>query len=278
MEAERVSIAVPDVDYNSRDDTPAPKRPKLAVVAEAMPGVPRPTDDASVPLIPPGWRIARDPVTSKFYFYNIITRVVQWGLPGIGTAAAAAAATAAAAAAATVVGQSATPAGTESGAEPPTDSFTTLSVYKKIEVGSRVEIRNADLMHKYLVATVGEVVSIIKSHTGLGHETIFMVRINASDAYAAFIDSIENSHNAYRRYIQTGQVHLRFREFVGTDKELSTEKKLTSSDVGGTVAALPYGQESHIEGGVAGAVDRSQSASQTAHSRPSSRVMVAIEI
>ena len=34
---------------------------------------------ASVPLLPPGWQIARDPATGKFYFYNTSTGVVQWG-------------------------------------------------------------------------------------------------------------------------------------------------------------------------------------------------------
>jgi hypothetical protein len=38
---------------------------------------------ASVPLLPPGWQIARDPATGKFYFYNITTGVVQWEPPGI---------------------------------------------------------------------------------------------------------------------------------------------------------------------------------------------------
>jgi hypothetical protein len=31
---------------------------------------------ASVPLLPPGWQIAWDPVTDKFYFYNTTTGVV----------------------------------------------------------------------------------------------------------------------------------------------------------------------------------------------------------
>jgi hypothetical protein len=44
---------------------------------------------ASVPLLPPGWQIARDPATGKFYFYNTTTGVVQWEPPGIGAAAAA---------------------------------------------------------------------------------------------------------------------------------------------------------------------------------------------
>ena len=38
---------------------------------------------ASVPLLPPGWQIARDPATGKFYFYNTTTGVVQWEPPGI---------------------------------------------------------------------------------------------------------------------------------------------------------------------------------------------------
>jgi hypothetical protein len=32
---------------------------------------------ASVSLLPPGWQIARDPATGKFYFYNTTTDVVQ---------------------------------------------------------------------------------------------------------------------------------------------------------------------------------------------------------
>jgi hypothetical protein len=42
---------------------------------------------ASVPLLPPGWQIARDPATGKFYFYNTSTGVVQWEPPGINAAA-----------------------------------------------------------------------------------------------------------------------------------------------------------------------------------------------
>ena len=42
---------------------------------------------ASVPLLPPGWQIARDPATGKFYFYNTSTGVVQWEPPGISAAA-----------------------------------------------------------------------------------------------------------------------------------------------------------------------------------------------
>ena len=36
-----------------------------------------------MPLLPPGWQIARDPATGKFYFYNTSTGVVQWEPPGI---------------------------------------------------------------------------------------------------------------------------------------------------------------------------------------------------
>jgi hypothetical protein len=42
---------------------------------------------ASVPLLPPGWQIARDPATGKFYFYNTSTGVVQWEPPGISASA-----------------------------------------------------------------------------------------------------------------------------------------------------------------------------------------------
>ena len=36
---------------------------------------------ASVPLLPSGWQMARDPASGKFYFYNMTTGVVQWELP-----------------------------------------------------------------------------------------------------------------------------------------------------------------------------------------------------
>ena len=36
-------------------------------------------DEEEMPLLPPGWQIARDPATGKFYFYNTSTGVVQWG-------------------------------------------------------------------------------------------------------------------------------------------------------------------------------------------------------
>ena len=42
---------------------------------------------ASVPLLPPGWQIARDPASGKFYFYNTSTGVVQWEPPGIAAGA-----------------------------------------------------------------------------------------------------------------------------------------------------------------------------------------------
>ena len=43
--------------------------------------------NASQALLPPGWQIARDPATGKFYFYNTSTGVVQWEPPGISAAA-----------------------------------------------------------------------------------------------------------------------------------------------------------------------------------------------
>ncbi len=45
------------------------------------------TATASVPLLPPPWYIARDPATSKFYFYNTTTGVVQWEPPASAVAA-----------------------------------------------------------------------------------------------------------------------------------------------------------------------------------------------
>jgi len=55
---------------------------------------------ASVPLLPPGWQIARDPASGKFYFYNTSTGVVQWEPPLAAGANAQLAAAASAAAAA----------------------------------------------------------------------------------------------------------------------------------------------------------------------------------
>ena len=43
--------------------------------------------NASQALLPPGWQIARDPATGKFYFYNTSTGVGQWEPPGISAAA-----------------------------------------------------------------------------------------------------------------------------------------------------------------------------------------------
>ena len=36
-----------------------------------------------VPLLSPGWQVAWDPATGKFYYYNTNTGVVQWEPPGI---------------------------------------------------------------------------------------------------------------------------------------------------------------------------------------------------
>ena len=54
-----------------------------------------PEDDAARALLPPGWRIAQDPASGSFYFFNAVTGSVQWGLLGIDAAGVAAAATAA---------------------------------------------------------------------------------------------------------------------------------------------------------------------------------------
>ena len=32
-------------------------------------------------LLPPGWQMARDPASGKFYFYSTATGVVQWEPP-----------------------------------------------------------------------------------------------------------------------------------------------------------------------------------------------------
>jgi len=37
----------------------------------------------SMPLLPPGWQMARDPASGKFYFYSTTTGVVQWEPPGL---------------------------------------------------------------------------------------------------------------------------------------------------------------------------------------------------
>ena len=55
---------------------------------------------STVPLLPPGWQIARDPASGKFYFYNTSTGAVQWEPPSLGTTSAGAQALAAAASAA----------------------------------------------------------------------------------------------------------------------------------------------------------------------------------
>jgi len=79
--AEYISVALGATGDNGKMDAQTTQALALSLLLSA-----------SVPLLPPGWQIARDPATGKFYFYNTTTGVVQWEPPGITAAAAAAAA------------------------------------------------------------------------------------------------------------------------------------------------------------------------------------------
>ena len=79
--AERVSAAVPDVDYSSN-------APELAAENTVpVSGAPHHMDASDV-LLPDGWRIAQDPATDMFYFYNTTTGVVQCEPPDAAAATA----------------------------------------------------------------------------------------------------------------------------------------------------------------------------------------------